>query len=432
MRKVNLLSALFFVIVFTNCKKDGEVVPQFDDTDVSIFFTDTFSVIASLEREDSIRTDIASLNLLGIYNDPVFGFSSSSIYSQITLNGLNVDFGDTPTLDSIVLTLEYADLYGNATSPMTIDVFEVATPMDNNTAYYSNTFLPFGSTPIASKTFTPNLTDSVFVAFDSTTVAPHLRINLGNDFGQTILDKSGEDELADNTAFTQFIEGLYITTRNDVFNSSLAAGDGSIVYFDVNSAISTVTLYYNDTSSYSFIINAESAKYSRFDHNYSGTPIESQLEGEEEDSLSYIQTMAGVRTKLEIPDIKNLAEEGIIIINKAELVVTLEGGSDEIYPAIPTISLVGINSDGSSVFLPDAGGRTGDELSIFGETIDPTARTYTYIISQHITDLIYNTPIDFGMYLLPSGASISANRSIIGTQKDITAKMRLNITYSKL
>jgi len=432
LRKVYLLSAIFFIISFISCKKDGQLIPAFDNGNIAVLFTDTLSLKTSVVLEDSIRTDIAAFNLLGIFNDPVFGPTSSSIYSQVTLNGLNVDFGTSPTLDSIVLTLKYADLYGDSSSFMNINVYQITTPLvkptDNSTGYYSNRYLSYNPTPIASKTFLPNLTDSVFLLFDSTMVAPHLRINLGNTFGQMIMNESGGANLADNNAFTQFMNGLYLTTQDSVQNTTLAPGTGSIAYFDINSSVSTVTIYYNDTSSYNFIMNSESVKYNRFDHNYSGTDIEAKVLGGGDTSLSYVQTMAGVKTKINIPYIKDLAKNGNIIINKAELVITLENGSDINLEAVPTIALVGIDANGNPVFLPDAEGGTKD----MGGVLDATSKKYTFDIAQHLHDLTYSSNQDYGMYLIPSGASISAYRSVIDSEKNQVTKMKLNVTYSKL
>ena len=250
-RKATMLSAVFFLLItftFTSCKKDGELEPDFDGGNVNINRVDTFSIVTSLVKEDSIRTDVSSLNLLGLFNDPVFGLSSASFFTQVTLNGLNVDFGTGAVLDSAVLTMAYSNLYGDTASPMSINVFEVTQQMSPDDAYYSNQKLTYNSTPIVSTTFTPKLNDSVYVTFDSTNKAPHLRINLGNTFGNKIMAESGTANLANNSSFTQFFKGFYITTTDSVQNTSLAPGQGSIVYFNMNSSLSTLTLYYNDSS----------------------------------------------------------------------------------------------------------------------------------------------------------------------------------------
>jgi hypothetical protein len=46
--------------------------------------------------------------------------------------------------------------------------------------------------------------------------------------------------------------------------------------------------------------------------------------------------------------------------------------------------------------------------------------------------MIYNSSNNNGMYLLATGQSITANRSVLGTQKNSTAKLKLKIIYTKL
>jgi len=341
---------------------------------------------------------------------------------------VDVDFGAGATLDSAILTLQYQGMYGDTLSALSINVFEIITQMDKSTNYFSNTFLAHDPTPIASLNFIPNLKDSVFSLFDNKNKAPHLRINLGNTFGNKILAESGGTNLANNTNFTQFFKGFYITTTDSVQNSTLPSGQGSIAYFNINSSLSTVTIYYNDTSKYSFLMNAESVKYSRFNHNYTGTDIEAQLLGGGDTSVTYVQTLAGVKTKIEIPHIKSILNEGNVAVNQAKLIVTIENNSDVTYAAVPTLTLVGINDDGTSVFLPDF----FEGLNFFGGFLDQTEKTYTFNIPRHLHSMIYNSSDNNGMYLLATGQSISANRSVLGTQKNPNAKLNLKIIYTKL
>lgn len=430
-RKAIMLSAVFFLLIafsFSSCKKDGELEPDFDGGNVNIIRVDTFSIITSLVKEDSIRTDVSAFNLLGLFNDPVFGLSSASFFTQATLNGLNVDFGTGAVLDSAVLTMAYSNLYGDSASPMSINIFEVTEQMSPDDAYYSNQKLTYDPNPIVSKTFTPNLNDSVYVIFDSINKAPHLRINLGNTFGNKIFAESGTANLADNNSFTQFFKGFYITTTDSVQNATLAPGQGSIVYFNMNSSLSTLTLYYNDSSKYEFLINAESAKYNKFDHNYTGTDVEAQLQGGGDTTITYIQTMAGVKTKLEIPYLKNLIDDEDVVINKAELQVVIENGSDATYPAIEMISLVSIDASGQSVFLPDI----SQGLDFFGGSLDNDTKTYSFNLPRHAHNMIYNPSSDYGMYLIATGQSITANRSVITSNKNTVAKLKLIVTYTKI
>lgn len=434
MRKGIFLFAIFFLTLLFSCKKDGKLSPDFDDSNLTILFTDTFSLKTTLIKEDSLRTDLAIYNLLGLYNDPIFGPTSSSIYAQVTLTGLNVDFNSTTsTLDSIVLTLDYKSLYGDTVTPMAVNVYELNNDLSSGTDYYSTTYVAYNPTLLGSSTFVPNLSDSVNLVFQGETKKPHLRIKLSNTFGQYIMDGDAANlnMMVDNTTFLTYMKGIYITTVDSVSSTSLASGTGSIAAFNINSAMSTVTIYYNDTSSYDFTINTDGVKYSRFAHNYTGTDVEAHINQlpTRDTTITYVSTMAGVKTKLEIPNIKNIIQDGNVLINKAELVLTIEGGTEGNFDeALSSISLTGIDANGDAIFLPDF----FEGLDYYGGNRDATARTYTFNISRHINDLIYSTTTDYGMYLIAKSASITSNRSVIGSGKNLISKMRLNITYSKL
>lgn len=434
MRKVKLLSAIFFIsgLTIISCKKKGELTPDFDNGDLNVVFTDTFTLNTTVFREDSLRTDISSLNLLGIYHDPIFGLASASFYSQITLRNLNVDFGttDVTDIDSLVLELPYAEdgIYGNAQSPLTVTVYEVTSDFPTEEEIYSNTILNHSLTPIATKTFVPNITDSISV--NGETKPPQLRINLDvGTFGEKIISRSGQDELSNDASFKQYIKGLYITVSEDVNNASINSGEGAIVYLNTNSSFAGLTMYYSDSLTYSFLLNSESIKYNTFDHNYSGTTIEEALSGTSTDStLVYVQAMAGVKTKIELPSVESLAELGLIAVNEARLVIPVENNSGTTYAPIAKMAIVGIDENGESVFVIDY--AEGEDH--VGGSLDETTNEYTFNITRHVHDLVYNNTANFGLYLVSSGSSISANRSVITSAMHPTDKMKLEITYSKL
>ncbi|PJA06660.1 MAG: hypothetical protein COX70_09075 [Flavobacteriales bacterium CG_4_10_14_0_2_um_filter_32_8] len=435
MRKAILLSAIFFFIQLFSCKKDGELTPDFDNGNLSINFVDTFSLQTTVLAEDSLRTDLSIYNLLGLYNDPIFGPMSSSIYANVALSGASTDFGTSVVIDSVVLTLDYVELYGDTATPMSINVYELTAPLVTSTNYYSNTFTSYQSTSLASSTFIPNLKDSILTTVDSVMHKPHLRIKLTNSTFLTNL--ANGSPYADNTAFSSVFKGIYITTADSVGNTTLTPGAGSIASFDINSSLSTITVYYNnslaDSLQESFKINSETTKYSRFAHNYAGTDVLKHINNDptKDTTVTYVSTMAGVKTKIEMPTIKELAKNGSIIINKAELVFTIanntEGDFDE---AISSLSLVGTNSAGETIFLPDF----YEGLDYYGGTLvnGGSSKTYTFNISRHIQQLLYHSTTDYELYLLANGGSTTAKRSVISSEKNVISKIRLNITYSKL
>jgi hypothetical protein len=224
------------------------------------------------------------------------------------------------------------------------------------------------------------------------------------------------------------MNGLYITTMNSAIPG---LDQGSITSFDMNSSMSTLTLYYNDTSSYSFTINSDAAKFSRFTHDFSGTDVEKHLNNDpsKDTNRLYVATMGRVKSKIELPTIKDLTKDGSVVINKAEIIFTLENGT-EVYPNFPleNISLAGIDENGEAIFLPDF----FEGASHYGGSYDETTQSYRFNVSRHIHQLLYNTTTDYGMYLIGNGASTSANRAVIGSENSSAYKIRLEITYSKI
>jgi uncharacterized protein DUF4270 len=435
-RKALMLSVIFFTTLFS-CKKDGELYPEFNSENLIVSFTDTLSISTKVLRDDSINTFNVSSNLLGIYNDSIFGLSSASFYSELTLSGANVNFGNNAIIDSIVLSLKYKsplDFYGELFTPMDINVYELTEEISGD-EYNSAQDINYNPTPIG------NFNDTLYIKTpvkvinnqDTTSYDPHLRIRLNDAIGQTILN-SGDDgqTISNNDAFKSIFKGLYISPSSSVTSSILQKGKGAIVYFDVNSSLSTVTLYYHndsDTTSYSFIMNSESKKFNRFDHNYAGTDVEKHINNtiDLDSTLTYVQSMGGVKTKIEIPNIKNLAKIENIIINKAEIVFPLKDNSNATLQAIQTLALTGINESGDAVFLID----NFEGTDYFGGTLDAENKTYSFNIARHIQRIITGTEEDYGLYLIATGSAVSANRSVLNSAIHPTSKMKLNITYSK-
>lgn len=434
-RKAIMLSVLFLTVFFS-CKKDGELYPKFNDENLTVNYVDTFTINTSVVR-DSIQTNNAYLNLLGICNDSVFGLSSSSIYSQVTLLGANVNFGSNPVIDSVVLTLKYqsaTSFYGNLSTPMTINVYQLAQKMTEDKYYATDSVLY--NNLLGASSFSPYVNDSVkgviMNGSDTIDLAPHIRITLNNTLGQTLLDLGGgSNTIESNTELENTLNGLYITPSTSVNNSTLNKGEGSILYLDLNDNLSTLTLFYhndNDTNSYSFLINSESKKFNHFEHNYTNTNIGNQLTGLVYDSsLTYIQSMGGLRTKITLPYIKNLKSIDNIIINKAELVFTVNESLNNTTPEVQNTSLTGIDQSGTAIFLAD----NFEGSDYFGGSLDESNFTYTFNIARHIQQLLNSEEEDYGLYLIPNGSAVSANRSIINSAKHPSSPLKLKITYSK-
>jgi hypothetical protein len=439
----NINSKLLFIVIISisflfSCEEPDiiglEVQPSNDKLNVQ--FTDTNTLTTYSVREDSIRTDETQYNLLGTFIDPVFGQTYASIYTQFRLSSDNVDFGANPVLDSLILTLDYEDFYGSILKYdglQKIKIYELAQDIYKDSSYYSNKNKSYSTTELANLTFLPDFEDSITI--DSERYAPHLRIKLDNSLGQIFLDASGTDVLSDNdqTHFLDFFKGLYITTEQ------VGVSKGAILYFDLLSTLSKMTLYYkndeNDSLKYDFLINEHCARFNNFNHYdyYDADPVLKQQIIDTNitlgDSILYLQAMGGIKTKIMFPNMQIWDNYGIIAVNKAELIIKVNETTDaSLYEPPTKLSLVRINEQGENTFLLDQ--FEGEEY--FGGSYNSARKEYRFVISRYIQDLINKTKTDYGLYLMISGSSVKANRAVLNGSKYSSNNIRLLLTYTKL
>ena len=106
----------------------------------------------------------------------------------------------------------------------TFAVYEVTDTMNQDSAYYSNSFVNFDSTGAVSggqgwgnlieagyETVVPDPVSEVIAGAD--TLDPQLRLKLNNAFGQYIINSSDADLLS-NAQFVQYFKGIYVRTEN--------------------------------------------------------------------------------------------------------------------------------------------------------------------------------------------------------------------------
>jgi len=449
----------------TACDKSSSiglnVQPQNDLLQVG--FQDSTRIVTKSMKEDSLRTDQGlisnGLAILGKYVDPIFGEADASIYSQIRLLTDQPTFGTDPICDSVVLSLSYYGTYYGETSgrrpvKQTISVYQLEDQITSTVLFYSDSTtvanaivpIPYNPNDLANhKTFVPDLTDSVLAEgthlHPNNKVAPQLRVQLQKQFGQTILNLQGSPYLTDNSYFYPFMKGLYITAKN---TTGLNEGEGRINSFALQS--SKVKIYYHhafplDTASFTLSMT-DVAHFMTFNHDYAGASADLNQQLADPDtalyphySSTYIQAMAGVKTKVKFPNLLNFAKPHPVAVNKAELVVHVDqpslifSGNNYAPPA--NLILFGINDDGSLYLLPDM-------IQIpyyYNGAYDDVNHEYRLNISRYIQQVLTGKLHNNGLYLtLPhvSGAT-TANRAVIGGGvQGSTNQMKLEITFTKL
>jgi len=399
-----------------------------DNDKFGVFFEESIDLDAQTVKEDSVRADKTVLNLLGNYNDPVFGRTSAGFYANLRLSSNNVDFGPNPVVDSIVLSLVHKGYYGQLRK-VNVQVYELLDGIYKDSVYYSNLRLNTG-TLWGSASLIPNPTDSVYM--DGQKRAPQLRIRMDHALANHFISQSGTSVLADNNSFITFFRGIYVT-------SSFVNNEGAVMYFDLVNPESQLTLYYkndlNDSLKYNFVINEHSGRINIFDHyDYANAnPIlHQQLNGDtlSSDSVLYLQAMSGTKIRINIPHLSDLAQNGNIALNKAEIIIPIEENdySSALYKIPEKLTLVRIKENGEIDFIIDQ----FEGESHFKGMYDANKKQYSFTITRHLQNILNGQVADYGMYIMVAGSAINAGRVILRGPAHSVSNLKLKVTYIKL
>ncbi|WP_299221469.1 DUF4270 domain-containing protein [uncultured Aquimarina sp.] len=132
--KITAIVAVIFTAV--SCDDDFNSVGSEVIGDVN-FEDDEYNAIpiAYSKRFEKVQTSGLPNNLLGVYDDPVYGQSVYSVVSEVLPSQFNPSFGDNAILDSVVLNLPY---FSTLTESTTGDDGVVTNTFELDSVYGSN------------------------------------------------------------------------------------------------------------------------------------------------------------------------------------------------------------------------------------------------------------------------------------------------------
>lgn len=396
-------------------------------------FSDTTLIVAYSVQDDSIYTSNLSANILGHVNDPIFGATTASIYSQFPLSGNSINFGDSPQLDSVVLTLKYSGYFGDTLSPISIKVHELSEKLSASTFYYHTSSVGYNDDNLTYNShFTVAPKPNTPVTADTSTTESQLRIRLKNDFGYKFLNNPSQ--MVSDDLFENFFYGLYITAET-------SASTGNLIYVNMTSSLTGIQIYYKkDGENYKYTLAPSSGgvRFNSFTHDVANadpdflrqifnTPVDTNL-GKE---ILYVQGAAGVAAKIAFPTLKQSFADKNVVINRAELVITNVANDENIFLHPDNLAIQGFTKSGSSVFIPDDSYYTTTDY--FGGSYDATTKEYRFRITKYVQDLIFDEYYRNYIYLRVAGTGIRAPRLICGGSDPIldpNSRIRLEISYT--
>ncbi len=425
-----VLSAVFI----SSCNKKPEQIGlELLESEQLFVGTDTAFIVSAYSTiEDTVVTDETSLNLLGSMITHNFGKTTASFYTQIRLSTVSPDFGDNPVADSAVLTFVYNGYYGNILTQQHLTVYRMTDDFYLDSTYFSNSSFGYDSLhPLSDIYFVP---DPENIIVDSVEVPGRLKIPLNGNFSNLMLDPENYDNFTDKDKFTDFFKGLYVKCE---IQDSWTGSVGAILYFDLLDANSNVQLYYHndstDSLSYTFNINLNSVRVGNFTHDYSLSKNQDfkQMIVNGDTSLGseklFIQSMGGVKTILSFPGLKEWAQNNVITVNEAKLILPVVNSVED-YGIPGSLVLFSYTSDGKLV--PPQDWHEGE--AYFGGKYFENINAYQYRLTYHIQSLLNGEP-DYGMVLFPNGKSINAKGvELSGTDPSLSSPIILKITYTKL
>jgi hypothetical protein len=466
--RIDLLTLLISLFILNSCKnQDVNGFTLGTKGALSGSLVDTATIFTHTTTDDSVVTSGIAKCPVGYINDPIFGATEADLITDLNLP---LSSAYTPpagiiTIDSAVLILKYADgFYGDSTSNYNVNVYQLSGARQSSGAtYYSNTKWSSG-TLLGTKTFMPRPLDSIKV--DSIisggpdtleTVSPEIRIPISKSFINASLFNAGTTTLNSNLIFKNNVKGLVIkATTSGLGGTMMFKGDSISMAVYIRAVSGTVI----DTEQVVLPITQHASQITRTRSAVVQNAISLTAPT---DSLIYLQGLAGTRAKVSFPYLlqmftaKNNAAN--VIINRAELVVTQKPQVTSDIPQylvpLPKISLYKLDVAHQRIELEDAVDATdANSVAQFGGYLlttikTPVVRSYHFLVTSYVQNLISNRTIDYGTYIAPvdttnttsvdiAGTPQTAARTVVGGgyssapgSKNNAYSMRLNIIYTK-
>ena len=417
------IAILAVVVLFTACKKEwNELGSQLVvSDDLEVFSFDDQEIKISTVREDSLSTLNRPTSFIGSIQDPYFGNTTASLYTEFRIPSTDVDFGSSAQADSIVLYLDIASYYGDTLSPLSISVREMLETIETTTTEGLDVESSVNIYSTDDFDFDPQLLNEPQQTLQSI-VNSELKVKLSNTFAQHILDADTAN-YTDNDAFQSLFNGLYVSADQ-------GPGSGLLLELDLLAENSKLTIYYhNETSdslSYDFQINSSTDRMTRWAHDYSGTEIETALDMEYV-SQSYVQGSVGLRTYIELPDLKSLKDSNYVF-HSAELTIPyISTEADSIFSSPEKLGLAAVNSDGNLEVLTEDQNVLGS--SYFDGNKNESAQTYTFNIARYIHKVVQEGYSNRLALYVPISVS-QPERVIINNHSVDSVGLRLNLLVS--
>jgi len=418
-----LLVLFVFFALFTCCEDKPdfigrELLPSADDFNVT--FDSMELVYGYTKYADSIRSGYKQISLLGNTNDLFFGSSNAEIVTTISSSYTSKGFGSNAAEDSVILSLRWEEeLSGEDFSPINVHVYEFSELIQYDSSYYS-------SWDISGKYREPEI--------GSTTISPGDTMARIYITDREFIDKflMAEDSILNYPLNLQaYIYGLYYTTdetfdEGHIFHINFDNTDNLLKFYYHNDSAAELTQWYS-------LDNSTNGKFNLFKHD-PADPLKGYLQnGSQNDSLIFVQSMAGVSSIIRFPELSNWIDSMPIAINEARLTLPVADSNVTLQKSkyLPgELSLYMVQEDGSYA-------RTYDNILDADDTwgqYNADLHSYVFDLKIHIQSIVQGDIDNLGLVVVPSRTGeVNVRTGLNGwNNMDPGRRIRLEIIYTRL
>lgn len=407
---LGLIPIILLTITFS-CEEDpsslgSEILPDSDKLkihyDTSLTFTGNV-----IETEPFITFNLDKYSIGAIENEYFGKFKGEFLTQFIPL--VNDSSFLNNYIDSAFLFLEIDSVYGNLSSNVSFDIFELTSEIDDNGSYMSDS-------EISGFFTTTNRINGATILKGDTLV----KIPLNYSFISKLT--SVEDSIYRSAEyFKSIFNGLVIIPN------SLASAE-CVLFADISSSNSNITLYYNDSLSFKYLFKGN--RFAKYTNDYSGSIVNDYLTNPENDNddLLFLQGINGVSSKITFSNLDSwFVEDSSYSVLNAEIIIPVfEDDNFELFFPPKRLFLEYADTDSSLNVILDYA-FFNDSRNLFDGYYDSENHYYHFNISKHFMSILKGNIKDHSLNFNIVSKSFFPHRVILQSADNI----KLSVTYTK-
>ncbi len=446
-RYIFILFLFLGTTAFYSCDKDMNVSLDNSNETLGVSILDSITVYTSNYQLNNLPSASNGTLLIGKVNNALTGSIKSTPYFRVNLFSVTNDIPTDAVYDSITLVIKpnqnkyhYGDtsrVQNIAVHRVTQDITtkDIINSIDNyNTPVYvtsANIFtdqkFTYDSQPLGQVSFTPTLSR-----------LNELSIRLNDNLGSEIYAMIKENNWTMNSdeSFQQYIKGFALVPGDD---NTLLWGLKDTVRVNINYSY-TGTDGFKKSESKVLMSVVNSLQYNNIEYDRSGTPFAAlnnttkrEITANETGGKLVVQSGSGIVAKMSIPSLNEFMYQDNIAVNKAELIVEVEGNTAGSTPVPSSMMLMLANSNNLPFAYMLAPFSSSAQQSSFipGNDTGVNGR-YVFNLIEYIKNINNSEYKNTSLLLSVTSPSLfnTANAAVIATENG-KPKIKLNIVYTK-